>query len=176
MENENETMFQYFEWYMDIKEGLWNRIIEEAEKLKELGITSVWLPPAYKGLGGKLEVGYGVYDLYDLGEFDQCGTLPTKYGTKDEYLRAIEKFKENGIKVYADIVLNHKMGADEFEEVMARKCDWEDHTKEGKLQKIKVATKFTFPARNNKYSSFKWNWKHFDGVDYDALTRRKSDL
>lgn len=34
-----------------------------------------WLPPAYKGIGGKDEVGYGVYDVYDLGEFDQKGTI-----------------------------------------------------------------------------------------------------
>ena len=34
-------------------------------------------------------MGYGVYDLYDLGEFDQKGTIPTKYGTKQEYLDAV---------------------------------------------------------------------------------------
>ena len=172
MEKENEIMLQCFEWFLDIKEGLWNQIIKEADKLKNLGITSVWLPPACKGYVGRNDVGYGVYDVYDLGEFDQCGTVPTKYGTKDEYLRAIEVLKQNGIKVYADIVLNQKMGADELEEVMAIKCDWEDRTKEGEARIIKAATKFTFPGRNNKYSSFKWNWTHFDGVDYDAITRR----
>ncbi len=45
----------------------------KAEKIAELGITALWLPPAYKGIGGKDEVGYGVYDIYDLGEFDQKG-------------------------------------------------------------------------------------------------------
>lgn len=48
----------------------------------------IWLPPAFKATG-EHDVGYGVYDLYDLGEFDQKGTIPTKYGTKDEYLDAI---------------------------------------------------------------------------------------
>lgn len=38
--------------------------------------------PAYKGQAGKDDVGYGVYDLYDLGEFGAKGSVPTKYGTK----------------------------------------------------------------------------------------------
>ena len=44
-----------------------------------LGVTALWLPPAYKGAGGDKDVGYGVYDLYDLGEFNQKGSVPTKY-------------------------------------------------------------------------------------------------
>ena len=43
----------------------------------------------------------------------------TKYGTKDEYLQAIKDLHDNGIRVYADIVLNHKIGADEPETVYA---------------------------------------------------------
>ena len=31
-----------------------------------------------------------VYDMYDLGEFNQKNTIRTKYGTKDEYLAAIQ--------------------------------------------------------------------------------------
>ena len=67
-----------------------------APSFSNLGVTVVWLPPAYKGAGGVHDVGYGVYDLYDLGEFDQKGTIPTKYGTKQEYLDAIDALqKEN---------------------------------------------------------------------------------
>lgn len=112
MKQMNGTMLQYFEWYLNVPEGLWNKIKEDAEEIADLGITSCWLPPAYKGIQGRNEVGYGVYDMYDLGEFDQKGSIPTKYGTKDEYLRAIESLKRNGINAYADVVLNHKMGAD----------------------------------------------------------------
>ena len=125
----------------------------------------------FKGYLGKDDVGYGVYDVYDLGEFNQKGTIPTKYGTKDAYIRAIEALKQNGIEVFVDIVLNHKVGADSEEEVMARKCDWKDRTKEGKLQRILADTIYSFPGRNNKYSDFKWNWTHFDGIDVDKLTR-----
>ena len=40
MEEENEIMLQCFEWYMDIKGGLWYQIIKETGKLKDIGITS----------------------------------------------------------------------------------------------------------------------------------------
>ena len=63
-------MMQYFEWYLDDDGQLWNRLKEDAKHLKELGITAVWTPPAYKATGTN-DTGYGVYDLYDLGEFDQ---------------------------------------------------------------------------------------------------------
>ena len=63
-------------------------------------------------------MGYGVYDMYDLGEFDQKGTIRTKYGTKEEYLAAIRAFHAQGIRVYADIVLNHRMCGIEV---------WRDH-------------------------------------------------
>jgi alpha-amylase len=83
------------------------------------GITCVWLPPAYKGQGGIHDVGYGVYDMYDLGEFDQKGTGRTKYGTKEEYLSCVKALQKIRLGVIADIVFNHRMGADEKETVMA---------------------------------------------------------
>lgn len=79
-----------------------------------MGVTAVWTPPAYKGMHPD-DVGYAVYDLYDLGEFNQKGSIRTKYGTKEEYLAAIEALHAEGIAVYADVVLNHKTGADETE-------------------------------------------------------------
>ncbi|MBQ8912472.1 MAG: alpha-amylase, partial [Lachnospiraceae bacterium] len=116
----NGTMMQYFEWDLPADQGLWKELKEEASKLKTAGITAVWLPPAYKGAKGAKDVGYSVYDLYDLGEFKQKGSVATKYGTKDEYLDAIKALHDKDINVYADIVLNHKIGADEVEEVTAQ--------------------------------------------------------
>ena len=168
MKKINGIIMQYFEWYMECNQDLWNTIANQAEKLAELGITALWLPPAYKGIGGKDEVGYGVYDVYDLGEFDQKGTIKTKYGSKDEYLNCIMTLKQNRIESYADIVLNHKMGADFLQTIPANKVDWGNHNKISPEQEtVKVATKFTFPGRKKKYSDFEWNWTHFDGIDYD---------
>ena len=172
MKKINGIIMQYFEWYMDCKQNLWNDITKEAEKLADLGITALWLPPAYKGMGGKDEVGYAVYDVYDLGEFDQKGTIKTKYGSKDEYLNCIMSLKQAGIESYADIVLNHKMGADYLQTIPATKIDWGDHNKPVANQEVvRVATKFTFPGRNHKYSDFEWNWTDFDGIDYNEKTK-----
>ena len=169
----NGEMMQYFEWYMNCNKNLWNTVKKKGDELSKLGITSLWLPPAYKGIGGEKEVGYGVYDLYDLGEFDQKGSISTKYGTKNEYIDAIVELQQNGIDVYADIVLNHKMGADKLQTIKAVKCNWADHTKEeGGEQTVEVWTKFTFPGRNHKYSDFEWNWTHFNGIDYDYRTNQ----
>jgi len=171
MKQINGTIIQYFEWYMDEKQDLWNRIAENAEKLSNMGITAMWLPPAFKGMGGKYDVGYGAYDLYDLGEFDQKGTVKTKYGSKDEYLNCIIALNQAGIESYADIVLDHKMGADILQTIPATKVDWGDHNLEiANQETVKVGTKFIFPGRNKKYSDFIWNWTHFNGIDYNNDT------
>lgn len=173
MKLENLTMLQYFEWYLPADAGHWNRAAEDAKTLAALGITDVWLPPAYKGHQGKNDVGYGVYDMYDLGEFDQKGSIPTKYGTKDEYLTAIKELQAHGIRVIADVVMNHRMGADAYETVEADLVSSENRNRVlEEDRKIHAWTKFTFPGRNGKYSKFCWNAEHFDGVDYDAGTNR----
>lgn len=175
MKKINGIIMQYFEWYMNCEQNLWNRLAEEAPKLASLGITALWLPPAYKGIGGKDEVGYAVYDVYDLGEFDQKGTVKTKYGSKDEYLNCIQTLKQNGIESYADIVLNHKMGADMLQTIPATKVDWGDHNNIIENQEtVRVATKYTFPGRKHKYSDFEWNWTHFDGIDYDENSKQNA--
>lgn len=46
------------------------------------------MSPAFKATQSS-DVGYGVYDLFDLGEFDQKGSIRTKYETKDDYLKTI---------------------------------------------------------------------------------------
>lgn len=168
----NGVIMQYFEWYLETNQNLWNDISKNAEKLARIGITALWLPPAYKGTGGKDEVGYGVYDLYDLGEFDQKGTIKTKYGSKEEYINCILTLKQVGIESYADIVLNHKMGADMLQTIPAEKVDWGNHNEivSGK-EIVRVATKFNFPGRKKKYSDFEWNWTHFDGIDYNDKTK-----
>ena len=85
----NGMMLQGFSWYLPPDGQHWRRMAERAPELAQLGFTAVWLPPAYKGDGGVTDVGYGVYDLWDLGEFDQKGSVHTKYGTRDDYVEAV---------------------------------------------------------------------------------------
>jgi len=169
--SKQETLMQYFEWYLPSDSKHWQRLTEDSEHLEKIGITHVWLPPAYKGANGKNDVGYGVYDLYDLGEFFQKESVPTKYGTKDEYINAIKSLQNKNIKVIADIVLNHKMGADELEEVLAIKGENHDrNVDKSQALLIQAWTKYNFPGRGNTYSDFKWTWTHFHGVDWDENT------
>lgn len=169
----NRTMMQFFEWYLPDDCAHWKRVSEEAGRLAQDGVNMVWLPPAYKGASGKSDVGYGVYDVYDLGEFDQKGTIPTKYGTREEYLQAVKDLQNAGIEVLGDIVLNHRMGADEKETAEVIEVNSNDRLKEiSGVQQIEAWTRFTYPERKGKYSSFSWNASHFDGVDWDDRTKR----
>ena len=163
----NQTMMQYFEWYLP-NDGLWwRRCAAKATHLRDLGVTQVWLPPAYKGTCQE-DVGYGVYDMYDLGEFDQKGTVRTKYGTKEEYLAAINAFHKAGIQVFADIVLNHRMGGDAIEEVVAVSDSPEDRTQQiDGAKRVKVWSRFYFLGRNGKYSDFTWDHTDFTGTAWD---------
>ena len=168
---DNRTLIQFFEWYLPADGSHWQHSAEAAAYLAGLGITDVWLPPAYKGQAGIHDVGYGVYDLYDLGEFDQKGSVPTKYGTKGEYLAAIDALHAHGLRVIADVVLNHRMGADQTEIVRANKYASGNRLRRlVENKKIKAWTKFKFPARNRKYSAFKWNSEHFTAVDWNQAT------
>jgi alpha-amylase len=115
----NGTMMQYFHWYTPSAGTHWKDVAAKARDLAAAGITALWLPPAYKGSGGSFDVGYSAYDLFDLGEFDQKGSVRTKYGTREEYLAAVKAAQQSGMQVYADCVFNHKNGGDEPEEVDA---------------------------------------------------------
>ena len=168
----NGTMLQYFHWYIPADGNLWKEAGGNADNFKRLGINAVWLPPAYKAVNGGLSSGYDTYDLFDLGEFDQRGSVRTKYGTKQEYIDAIKKLHAKDIQVYADIVLNHKGGADEKELIKAVKTDPEDRNKFiSEPYDIEAYTKFTFPGRKQKYSDFIWDHTCFSGVDYDDITK-----
>lgn len=169
----NPTLLQYFEWYLPENGLHWQLCQTQARALKTAGITDVWLPPAYKGAAGKNSVGYDVYDTYDLGEFQQKGTIATKYGTKEDYEKAVKAFQDAGIEVLADIVLNHMMGADETEAVMVEETSVTNREKDisGK-QEITAWTKFSFPGRADTYSDFHWNASHFSGTDWDEKNKR----
>jgi len=163
----NGTMLQYFHWYLADDGNLWKQLKSEASRLKDLGFSTIWLPPAYKGASGGYSVGYDVYDLYDLGEFDQKGSVRTKYGTKQEYIDATDAIHHEGMRVMVDIVLNQKAGGNEKEKIMVVKVDPEHRNKVISAPfEIEAFTKFTFPGRGKKYSEFEWTSRCFSGVDY----------
>ncbi len=169
MSDTNGVMMQYFHWYSPADGSLWREVAHSARQLAALGISSLWLPPAYKGIGGADDVGYGTYDLFDLGEFDQKGTVRTKYGTRDELIAACTAARDAGLRIYADAVFNHKMGADAEETVEATPFDPENRLEPvGEPTTIRAWTHFTFPGRRRVHSTMQWRWEHFTAVDHDA--------
>ncbi len=166
----NGVMIQFFHWYNPPDGTLWNEAASRAAELAAAGFTGIWLPPAYKGTGGGYDVGYGVYDMYDLGEFEQKGSVRTKYGTRQQYRSAVKALQRAGLQVYADVVLNHRMGGDATEPARATPYPQDDRRRpRGDLRDIRAYTHYHFPGRKKKHSGFEWHWSHFDAVDYDDL-------
>lgn len=164
---QNQTLIQFFHWYYNEEQNLWTKVATEAPNLKEMGVTAVWLPPAYKSNNASYDVGYAVYDLFDLGEFDQKGGVGTKYGVKEQYIKGIDALHEQGISVLADVVFNHKAGGDELEKVSVRTVNPDNRDEfTSDVFEIEAWTKFTFPGRKGKYSEFIWDHQCFSGVDW----------
>lgn len=165
----NPTIFQFFHWYFPPEDKLWVKCAESASQLEELGVTHVWLPPAYKSSKGNQETGYAVYDFYDLGEFDQKGSVATKHGTKEQYLRCVAAFHDKQIKVLADIVMNHLFEGDFEEEVPVVEVSERNRNRTKSSRKtIKAKTGFGYPARAGKYSNFVWDHQCFTGVMHEG--------
>jgi alpha-amylase len=168
---ENGVLFQYFHWHNNDDGSLWREVSAKAADLKSAGITGVWLPPAYKGHQGPKDTGYGVYDLYDLGEFDQKGAVRTKYGTRQEYVAAVKALRGQQLQVYADVVLNHRCGADETEivDVVEVSTDDRNAVDPASHHAAEIWTRFTFPGRAGAHSQFVWNHQHFTAVDHKVV-------
>ncbi|MBL8087840.1 MAG: DUF1939 domain-containing protein [Chthonomonas sp.] len=71
------------------------------------GYGAIYLPPPSKAGGGGFSTGYNPFDLFDLGDRMQSGTLRTAYGTAQEFQELLRLSKRLGIEVYVDMVLNH---------------------------------------------------------------------
>ncbi|KAK4249129.1 glycoside hydrolase [Corynascus novoguineensis] len=143
--------------------------------LASLGVTKLWIPPACKAAAGPGGNGYDVYDLWDLGEFEQKGARATKWGTKEALVRMAGAAAREGVAVLFDAVLNHKMGADFCERMVATRVEDKDRRVDMKVdgderrQDIEAWTGFEFPGRKGRYSRMKWNKEHFTGVGHDRL-------
>ncbi len=116
---QDNIILQGFYWntfpgdYSDVVNGggWWDTIATVAPYLKNAGFNVVWLPPAQKGFAGIYDMGYGISDYYDYGQYNQFGTIRTRHGNLTELQNAISALKSNNIQVMADLVLNHRAGA-----------------------------------------------------------------
>lgn len=92
----------------------WNFVATKLDQLQDAGFTALWLPPSGKGsnLFGSTSMGYDVYDYYDLGIYNQKGSVKTWFGSESELKTLINAAHALNLKVYADLILNHNNGAD----------------------------------------------------------------
>jgi glycosidase len=99
-----EVMLQWFETD-------WDEMYRRLPKAAEVGYDFFWIPPPTKaptGLGNKWSnVGYSLYDRFDIGDIPQRGSLATRYGTRGSLRNMIDKAHQLDIKIIPDIVVNH---------------------------------------------------------------------
>ncbi|RDW90141.1 uncharacterized protein DSM5745_01916 [Aspergillus mulundensis] len=142
--------------------------------MKALGIDNIWIPPGCKAMNPSGN-GYDIYDLYDLGEFDQKGSRATKWGTKEELQSFASRAQDLDIGIYWDAVLNHKAGADTTERFPAVKVHPRDRNRNlSPAKEIEGWVGFNFRGRGEQYSSMKYHWVHFTGVDRDDSRKEEA--
>ena len=109
------VMMQAFYWDCPEIEGKpfqwWGHVRGEVPRLAAAGFTALWLPPANKA-ADNTSMGYDPYDFWDLGEFDQKGSVATWFGTRAELENLIADAHVAKMQVYADYVIDHCSGAD----------------------------------------------------------------
>jgi alpha-amylase len=114
---QNDVMMQAFYWDVPVNAGSfngswWDTLSGKMSSLKTAGFTGLWVPPPSKGNFGIYDMGYGLYDHYDLGNYNQKGTTETRFGSRSELNSMISAAHSTSggapyMNIYADIVLNH---------------------------------------------------------------------
>ena len=109
---QNDTMMQAFYWDVptdDVNKNgsWWNNLGMRAPELHRAGFTAIWTPPPSKGNFGIYDMGYGVFDHFDLGNYNQKGTTETRFGSRTELQNMLAVMHGQSIDVYTDTVLNH---------------------------------------------------------------------
>ncbi|MEL7196033.1 MAG: SdrD B-like domain-containing protein, partial [Bacteroidota bacterium] len=115
----------------------WDTLASVAPILRDAGFKTVWTPPANKGFAGRFDMGFGLYDYYDFGEFDQKGTIRTRHGDAQQFRDMMDSLHANGLLVMADVVLNHRAGA---EEQQPEDCDGGDGVLDLRFTKFRPAS------------------------------------
>jgi hypothetical protein len=106
-----EVMLQWFETE-------WDEIYRRMPEVAEFGYDYIWTPPPTKaptGLGTKWgNVGYNLYDRFDIGDVPQRGSLATRYGTRGSLRHMVDAAHQCDVKIIPDIVMNHNGNGPDF--------------------------------------------------------------
>lgn len=109
---ESGVMMQAFYWDVEPIGSWWNVVDSKLEDWATMGVNRIWVPAPSKAASGSFSMGYDPYDYFDFGEYDQKGTIETRFGSREELETMIATAHNNDIDVIADIVLNHNTGGD----------------------------------------------------------------
>lgn len=113
----------------------WDHLAMQAHAIRKAGFTAVWLPPVWKGASGIQSIGYDPFDDYDLGSKDQRGTIPTRYGSREQLARCVAMLRANDLDVYVDLVEHHRGGGSGPEGKTFRYVDAEGRPGGGRFPK-----------------------------------------
>jgi len=121
--SQNDVMMQAFYWDVPVDDinrngTWWDSLAVKANDLKSAGFTALWVPSPAKGNWGIWDMGYGIYDHYDLGNYLQKGSTETRFGSRNELSRMMAAMHDTTggkprIELIADIILNHIYGSNE---------------------------------------------------------------
>ena len=106
------VMMQAFYWDVPAGGTWYNTVKSKLASWNAAGISAIWLPPVSKAQNGAFSMGYDPADYFDFGEYNQHGSVETRFGSKSELQSLISTAHGNQIDVYADIVINHNSGGD----------------------------------------------------------------
>ncbi len=96
-EGNDAILLQGFHWESH-QSSWWNTLAEKSTDIKKSGFDLVWFPPSSFSASDE---GYLPNRLYFQN---------SRYGSEKELKKAIRSFHQLGVKVLADIVVNHRVG------------------------------------------------------------------
>ena len=85
------VLMQAFYWDVEPIGGWYDEVSTKIEDWSATGVNRIWLPAPGKGASGKYSMGYDPSDYFDVGEFDQHGTVETRFGSRKELEQLIKK-------------------------------------------------------------------------------------
>ena len=111
-----EVMLQWFETD-------WDEMYRRMPEVAEIGYDVIWTPPPTKGPTGKgvtwANVGYNLYDRFDVGDVPQRGSLETRYGSRGSLRNMIDAAHALDVQIIPDIIMNHNGNGPDFREYPA---------------------------------------------------------
>src|SRR6218665_810252 len=115
---QDDVMMQAFYWNVPVNEagknGFWyDTLRAKIPAMKTAGIRALWMPPPSKGNFGISDMGYGIFDHYDLGDYNQKGTTETRFGSRSELNSLIsDAHSTTGAPPTMDIYTDNTMQAE----------------------------------------------------------------